>query len=460
MVRLSALKIAILFSLLAFGACSARKAEPVASPSGGTGTHASNPSDRTVQAGQGVAALRNPNRGIYDWSDITWDGTPFRPRVEKDCGALEIDETLFGEVRDQVRARTGQSIAEKAAASVAKQSDAGASVEAAARAADNAAIVTRDQGDTNLCYAYSSSDLATHCLAQVPGAFQGWMKQVSAFDMSYVYAETVKNHDRLDDFVASWLRGGGDPRKAMEIVSSRGGVCEEDNLTSDGYSFRRLLDHWSIPYDARQPVGTQTALLEKLMALYREYMRDGKLACARSGGQGCFPELSKVRPDLFGDEGWTRFLGGLNGRPEADYLPALDRALCPKRIPLGDCDAMRMEFPPDGNPGPVGQVLFPGIDAQLARKQPVGFVVTSNFLQTDAETGGRNHSMVVVGRRFIDGECRYKVRNSFGDRCEYFNGLEHRNVYSRWVTGCREGSFWVSESTLQKNLVVSYYINN
>ena len=59
------------------------------------------------------------------------------------------------------------------------------------------------------------------------------------------------------------------------------------------------------------------------------------------------------------------------------------------------------------------------------------------------------HASVVIGRRWHNGQCQYKVRNSWGKSCGYLSGIDC--IWS-------EGSFWVNDSTLLDSLTKIIFI--
>lgn len=94
---------------------------------------------------------------------------------------------------------------------------------------------------------------------------------------------------------------------------------------------------------------------------------------------------------------------------------------------------------------------FTVMDAQLKRGNILGTEFFSRMLMGNQTGALSGHAASVVGRKFIDGECRYLLRNS-------------------WVTGCRkysaelkpycnpeDGTVWVSERLMKRHLKsVSY----
>lgn len=77
-----------------------------------------------------------------------------------------------------------------------------------------------------------------------------------------------------------------------------------------------------------------------------------------------------------------------------------------------------------------------GMNEALENGKPIGIGYNVKYIMSS--NGG--HASVVTGRRWNNGKCEYKVRNSWGQSCYSYNGNIECNQ--------EEGSYWVDDSTL------------
>lgn len=87
------------------------------------------------------------------------------------------------------------------------------------------------------------------------------------------------------------------------------------------------------------------------------------------------------------------------------------------------------------------------INRVLERGKPVGIGYNTSLI----EIGGTgSHASLITARRFNQGTCEYKIRNSWGTTCDkYKPGIE---------CVMDEGAYWVSDKTLLDMLFEYYYI--
>ncbi|EPZ51474.1 hypothetical protein M902_3034 [Bacteriovorax sp. BAL6_X] len=93
---------------------------------------------------------------------------------------------------------------------------------------------------------------------------------------------------------------------------------------------------------------------------------------------------------------------------------------------------------------------FKKIGAQLAKGKPVGVSYGANQIASS----GTNHSSVLIGRAWSDGQCLFEIRNSWGKGCEAYDRdkIELCNSF--------KGSFWVSDEKFYKMVYEVQYIDN
>jgi hypothetical protein len=122
------------------------------------------------------------------------------------------------------------------------------------------------------------------------------------------------------------------------------------------------------------------------------------------------------------------------------------------RLAQKHCEGHRIRLPKI-QVMPIGrQNLFTGIDSQLKKGNPVGLGFHAQMMKLDAPRLA-GHAATIIARKFIDGECRYLMRNSWGSEClgAYRDEL---------VDYCepKSGSVWVPESLIQKYMKSATYI--
>lgn len=95
---------------------------------------------------------------------------------------------------------------------------------------------------------------------------------------------------------------------------------------------------------------------------------------------------------------------------------------------------------------------FDKIEELLAQGKPLGVSYDVKHIMDDGESGG--HASVVTARRWRNGRCEFKVRNSWGRGCSGYN--------SDKIADCdfSEGSFWVTDQKFYEMAWNITYIDN
>lgn len=266
----------------------------------------------------------------------------------------------------------------------------------------------RDQDSIGWCYGFAAADLLTAKLGT----------PVSAIHMSALYNRNIDRNFFLrtghDIFQA--LRGnpmetyeGGTIGRSLKEALRNGTVCTEEQL----------------PFDANYFGGTRGDLLdlETLRTRVRE-TPDEERACEM---------VESLRPDgIFGNSDFSQISevlgrGRLNGG-----LEAIVSAAC-KESPLSVGDfKVRSKNKPRRRNGRPGREYVDAIGTALAAGKPVG--ISYNPRRVTGSDGA--HASSVIARRWLNGKCQYKVRNSWGAICPYVTGIECDEP---------EGSFWVND---------------
>lgn len=101
---------------------------------------------------------------------------------------------------------------------------------------------------------------------------------------------------------------------------------------------------------------------------------------------------------------------------------------------------------------PPRDLWFASLDSQLKRGNILGIEFFTRMLRGKAAGPLAGHAASVVGREFIDGECRYLVRNSWASGC---------GAYSEELQAfCNEedGTVWVSERLMDRYMKTVTYL--
>jgi hypothetical protein len=172
------------------------------------------------------------------------------------------------------------------------------------------------------CYAYATSDLLTHCMKS---------ERLSAADISYNNARSQWKGGSLDDFI-NLIDEGQVPWIAFaNLLQRQASACPERFMTSDAQSFHEAAGMGGESLYDQYTSGT-FELLKKFVKLRQEYDQSqsssgkGTLSCVNPGtNAGCFPDLSRARPEVFGD---TAFLDILNHTDDGQYIDEIPKRLC------------------------------------------------------------------------------------------------------------------------------------
>lgn len=283
----------------------------------------------------------------------------------------------------------------------------------------------RDQADTGWCFAHTAADLMSVKLGKRVSAFDfavqfiandleewrrspgivGYLAQHPGF---YGWIKKIRR-DEPENFLPSHifsLKGifnqGGSEDAALLLSNLRGACLDahfEDGEAGFEKSIVELRRMLSVSRKRGDPV-------EHALALALEWV-DAR----------CGRRLRYTRPAL----------------PESHYIAkSLDELLEKKRDP-----AFALREKQAG--------LVREIDINLSAGRPVAigynaFDVMKLSRGEDPNSG--DHSSLLVARRKIQGECRYFLRNSWGENC---------NIYSaKFKTRCEQksGGVWVSSAEL------------
>lgn len=254
----------------------------------------------------------------------------------------------------------------------------------------------RNQKDLSWCYAFTAADMMSQALRQERSKVLGFNKNetvrddVSAVQMAHEYQKDNPGQSLLTS------RGdGGYVNEALQSAFRRSKVCAESELDSQNgrssASLRRL-DAAAIAAGSNQTIDGARLLAET------EVSR----SCQRTTDHYSVVSVQ---------ENWRATKPGHGGA-------ATDRRL------RGAINAA------------LEQGRIPGVSYR-------------NFLSESAGEHGY-HASTIVGRKVIEGECKYRIRNSWGLDCRGYRSPHREN--------CNRGEIWVSEKELLANTFTVDYI--
>lgn len=309
----------------------------------------------------------------------------------------------------------------------------------------------RDQGDTSWCFAHTSADLVSQSIGQ----------RVSAFDLAAQYligdVDKLKNssNPEVRRFVAA------NPDVIKRIVEDRkepdiGGYGKLLNPEGEG----SLYDNGGSE-DGSIMLGNVKGFCsdEKLPggeAQYVQHLKDLQAYRIHSlKKNACLATPSAWR--IFGS-----FAEALTMRGNKEVLDWVDQK-CSPRIVTDKPQIPRLLYMADDkedfdekvrtgklNKTAAQKKLMAEIDANLDRGRVSAIGFSAYDLQSKEEGDDKHgdHSAVIAARRKIDGQCRYFVRNSWGQACGYKPALEKYCEKS-------QGGTWVTASQLKSLYAVT-----
>lgn len=93
--------------------------------------------------------------------------------------------------------------------------------------------------------------------------------------------------------------------------------------------------------------------------------------------------------------------------------------------------------------------MFNNLNNVLDLNHPIGIAYNVEKVLNEPKISSGGHASVISGRKLINGQCHYQIRNSWGNDCTYNHLKKEHNIYSY---ACDNGTFWVPESDM-RNLI-------
>lgn len=274
----------------------------------------------------------------------------------------------------------------------------------------------RDQGDIGWCFGFAAADLLTAEVgkkvssAHVAALFNKTASKNFFLRLGYNVSNAIKNTNYSD------IYEGGFTRLAVQKAVRMKKVCTEEGLPFETYlSFVKSLDLLQKSIDKKSSFDQQYDSLERIQRLFKFY------------------NLKEIS------------IGDLYNELKEENLNAIVAQqltdACTEQVDVPDLKVATIIKLVN-----TKKRFMKHLDRVLDAGKAIG--VEYNVKEIVGYSG--DHASVLTARRFKDGVCEYKIRNSWGQGCYgYKAGVD---------CDSKEGSFWVAGDTLHKMLHSINYI--
>jgi len=298
----------------------------------------------------------------------------------------------------------------------------------------------RNQSTIGWCYAFTASDLlsaevgtpvsATYTAAVYNQAIQRNPLARGFFAIANTLSQTPTNSDIS-------VREGGFVRQAVRVGMRQEYLCSEEGLPFNSAAQRGTVEH--------------IQFLEQL----GEYIRDNRSGPINLSNCPGFAHQREINPFLSGD--LQTFAQELANNQINESFANIARTNCPRqhRIPVGQNRVLKRNNPMQGqgsrSPADADRWLRE-INNVLNSGKPLGLEYDAGALAE--KSGTLAHASIIMARKWENGKCLFKVRNSWGQSCDEY-------APSR-ISGCNEseGAFWISDELLLEVSTNVNYINS
>ena len=316
----------------------------------------------------------------------------------------------------------------------------------------------RDQNNVGWCFANTAADLLTYAHYESlqkanPSNPTPEDLQVSGiFAALHYYNSEIKNLNRLSDIFST----GGFILKTISVVQESGFVCPQSldtNLIGSGlklglkekfYVFNRL-------YNLYNQINDNSGVGNIEMIQSKKIDFDNLMA-----------EL-KTSNSLISHLTAEEFKQILTTKTFDQAAMKMSEVLCGQtKVPLNKkvnfeeynrytSDKMFFYNSRDKSKISEEQTLKE-IDFILDHEKPVGLSYQVDSVLNEPKVASENHASVISGRKMINGQCHYQIRNSWGGRCtgdfEINNKLYKNHQIYKYL--CEKGTFWIPREDLKK----------
>lgn len=280
-----------------------------------------------------------------------------------------------------------------------------------------------DQDSIGWCYGFAAADMVSAAVGT----------PVSASHLSNMYNERVENSfwlkkgydlfQKINPKINDGFYEGGFVGMAIKALSKKGKICKESDFPFD--------------QEYQGQMYFLFARLESSKKSARDFQYTDELACqvtsdalARSG---------------FGDVNLTHLSSKITETSVNSIITEVANQRCQEMVKIPELKTKRILKPST----PWGKKrYFRLVNEALEKGKPVSLLFNAKHFSVHNVP----HVTTAVARRWKNGRCEYKIRNSWGKSCEsYLPGIECNK---------EEGSFWISDDDIQKHVFITNFIKD
>lgn len=299
----------------------------------------------------------------------------------------------------------------------------------------------RNQSNVGWCFANTGADLLTYAHKEELTNYSE--NQVSAIftALNFYRAQINGGTDHNEVF-----NQGGFILDAINIIQTKGFICPQS------------LDYLLMSTGYKTPLKEKFAQFKLFYDVYQEYRRTG----SEEKKNTFFDMINKLNHQ-------GTFLSGYNKQKIKNVLeqPSLEAAVMKmvdvvcenKKIPIARKNVFeRMSrqqnetfYNSINNKMTNVDYMLATLNKVLDHQRPIGIAYQVEKVLNEPKISSGAHASVISGRKMINGECHYQIRNSWGPDCTRIAMVN--NVFTRnhniYSYQCENGTFWVPEKDLR-----------
>ncbi|MCK6599207.1 MAG: hypothetical protein L6Q37_12650 [Bdellovibrionaceae bacterium] len=316
----------------------------------------------------------------------------------------------------------------------------------------------RDQNNVGWCFANTAADLLTYAhyeslqKANQSNPTPEDLQVSGIFAALHYYNSEIKNLNHLSDV----FNTGGFILKTISVVQNSGFVCPQSldtNLIGSGlklglkekfYVFNRLYNLYNQIHD-----NSNLNNLEMIQSKKIDF--DNLMA------------QLKVSNSLISHLTEEQFKQILTTKTFDQATMTMSEVLCGQmKVPLekkvnfeeyNRYTYDKMFFYDSRNKSKISEEqTFKDIDFILEHEKPVAISYQVDSVLNEPKVASENHASVISGRKIINGQCHYQIRNSWGNKCTgdfEINNKTYKN-HQIYKYLCENGTFWIPREDLKK----------
>jgi hypothetical protein len=298
--------------------------------------------------------------------------------------------------------------------------------------------IMRDQGTSGWCYAFSSADLVTHYLARNnPDALRISNGKPVERDRQLLnpLSALASNPEVDGDNFKNETTGGQPNQFVMDLFSnSSSRICLESEMNSNNFR------------DRENNIVEISTLLNNVSKLANSDRTEQS--------NGVCQEWTTVYSNIFPGLTYLEFNSiiaklGQEGANNLQMVTGLIQNSCKNPVNVGTLPPVKRVRRTNNDSSDNSTEFINTIETQLRSGNIIALEYFQDFLENanhppiinegkGKQSEGSRHVSTIVGRKCVNNEERFLIRNSFGSGCE---------IYDRSLE-CDHGNIWVSKELL------------